>query len=116
MEAPREVLGEHTIVRLLLAYPGQQFNVPRTIQPDHPIAQAIGSDAASKLAKHLGGGQLYIPASFARAERNRAICEARLAGDPVDGIARRHRLTARHVMEILAKGVNSSQTAAREDE
>lgn len=103
MEDLREVLGEHAIVRLLLAYPGIDLKVPESVDADHPLARAIGLEAAKKLAQHAGGGRMYIPSSLARAERNQAIYDARAAGDSVEEIARRHGLTARHVERILAR-------------
>lgn len=103
MEDLRNVIGEHAIMRLLLAYPGIDLKVPERVDADHPLARAIGFEAASKLAQYAGGGRIYIPSSLARAERDRAISDARVAGDPVEEIARRHGLTARHVERILAR-------------
>lgn len=110
------VLAEPEIMRLLLAYPGMDLQVPESINAGHPLARAIGIEAAARLVRHAGGGRIYIPASRARAERDRSIFDAHLAGDSVDEIARRHGLTARHVKRILARGQdangNNSQTGA----
>ena len=105
MEDLREVLGERAFLRLLLAYPGMDLKVPVTVAADHPLARAIGLEPAQKLAQHAGGGRMYIPSSFARAERNQAIYDGRAAGDSVEQIARRHGLTVRYVERILVRYV-----------
>lgn len=98
-------MDEQTIIRLLLAYPGINLKVPKTIHEDHPLVRIIGFEAASKLSRNAGGLRFYIPAAFAREKRNRAISDAHGAGDTVDEIALRHRLTARHVERLLAREV-----------
>lgn len=103
LEDIREVLGEAAIARLLLAYAGMEIKIPQRVDSGHPLARAIGLDAASKLAEHASGLRIYIPAAAARAERDLSIANARLAGDSVEEIARRHGLTARYVARILAR-------------
>lgn len=80
------------------------MTVPESVDADHRLARAIGLEAAAKLAKHAGGTRLYIPSAHARAVRDQAICDARMAGDGIHEIALRHGLTARYVERILARG------------
>lgn len=108
-------LSEQSIIRLLLAYPGMDLKVPKTIDADHPLARVIGFEAASKLSRLAGGTRFYIPAALARAERNRYISDAYGAGDTVEEIALRHGLTARHVLRILARTCTGATSPLQED-
>lgn len=103
MEDLLPVLGEQALAGLSCSYPGVIVKIPKAIQSDHPLAQAIGLEAASRLVKHHGGGRIYIPSAIARAKRDRAIVDARQSGDGVAEIALRHGLTSRQVERILAK-------------
>lgn len=54
-------IGAAATLRLTAAFGGQHLYVPLSIAVDHPIAQAIGIDAAQRLAYAYGRDRLDLP-------------------------------------------------------
>jgi hypothetical protein len=80
--------------------------VPRDIEPEHPIAQAIGITAARKLAAHYGTDCLRnIPRCVdgLRRIRDAEIHARREAGESPARLALAFGLTERNVWRILAE-------------
>jgi hypothetical protein len=80
--------------------------VPRDIEPEHPIAVAIGITAARKLAAHYGTDSLRnIPRCVAglRRIRDAQIHARREAGESPARLALAFGITERQVWSILAE-------------
>jgi len=64
-EGPYQVVlragGPIAAAALCRAYGGRRIKIPRTISPEHRIAQAIGHTAALALASAFGGEQITVP-------------------------------------------------------
>jgi hypothetical protein len=85
--------------------------VPREIEPEHPIAVAIGITAARKLSAHYGGDCVRnIPrcASWIRRVRDTEIHARRTAGESPARLALEYGITERAVWMILAEIRDSS--------
>lgn len=78
------VLSEHEMVALAEAFGGTRLYLPANVKPGHPLAKALGHDAALALVKTVGAGTLRIP--IARELRARHY---RDNGDSYAQIARR---------------------------
>lgn len=84
--------------------------VPRDIEPDHPLALAIGITAARKLSAHYGTDSLRnIPLCVAGLRRIRdAEIRRRSTAESAAALAREFALTERHVWRILAEALDSA--------
>lgn len=60
-EGLRALLGAEALVALCEHFGGRRLYVPLTIDADHDIAAAIGTDAAAKLAKRYSLAFLRVP-------------------------------------------------------
>ena len=71
---------------------------------DHPIALAIGPEAAARLAAYMGGEKLYVPMQAAGARRTRddAIRAQHREGYCAKALAQDYRLCERQIRTILA--------------
>lgn len=107
-----EILGEETVFRLALHFPGYPVAVPRRPRPDCLLAEVLNEQQQGRLIEKYSGEWIKIPASYTRwartVERNRNIrarAEAlRLRGEanvPLR-LAREHGLTYHHVLDILS--------------
>ena len=65
IEEIAEVAGRQAAIRLAMRLGGSVIHVPRPshVSPDHPLAEAIGIDAARAVAERFAGEGLYIPMS-----------------------------------------------------
>lgn len=70
-----DIIGIDALNELQLIFGGKRLFVPRHMGPHHPIAQAIGLDAARALAQELGGQRFDVPLMLKR----RALIEKCLA-------------------------------------
>lgn len=86
-----EWIGATATLRLIAAFGGIELYVPVEITDDHPIAEAIGIDAARRLVAIYGRERLDLP-----------------AGNPAIATARRQ-----HVLAQVTAGTLSKQKAAR---
>lgn len=66
-----EVIGRDAVAALCASLGGTRTYVPRTMQPDHPIAAAIGLEPAQRLAEYFHGTTLNPPQ--VRRQRQRAL-------------------------------------------
>lgn len=100
-----ELIGLTATLNLVENFGGHiALSVPREIEPDHPIAIAIGITAARKLSAHYGGDRLRnIPLCVAGLRRIRdAEIRRRAGGETAVALAREFSMTERHVWRILA--------------
>ncbi len=63
------LIGEEAFVRLAEAFGGTRLSVPRKLGRDHPIAKAIGLDAARRLVERYAPDVIRVP--LAREQRAR---------------------------------------------
>ncbi|MGA8147805.1 MAG: Mor transcription activator family protein [Gallionellaceae bacterium] len=105
-----EIIGETHALKLVKRYGGTTPRLPaiRNIKVDHHMAQCIGVEALTKLAKTTGGGRwLYIPrcARGLREARNREIVQLYTDGMKVDDLALKFGLSDRQIENILGSAV-----------
>lgn len=104
-------LGLPAALRLVERFGGTRIYLPRAefMNADHPIAQAVGLEAALELCQAWAQERPAIPraAAFLRNERDRALLKD--ANDhTVPALARKYELTERQVYYILARGLSSA--------
>ncbi len=101
-----DLLGEDDAKRIFAELKGQSVFVPAEIAGGHPLAETLGLDLATRLAKAVPGCRLEFPVSMidrkkAMEARNRVICRQYENGTPVNDIAFLHEMTARNVRLIV---------------
>lgn len=98
-----DVIGLEAALRLVQAFGGVRFAVPRKCAAQHPLTIALGEEAVLSLERFCGGTELRIPtaAQACRGRRDRAITAERAAGRAVQELARRFGLDERRVQQIL---------------
>ena len=98
------VVGIHAALRLCEDWPGVPMRIPHECGPDHALALAIGVDLAARLCAEYGGETVIPPALCRRAIalRDLAICAERRTGQSGEALARKYKLTLRHVWRIVA--------------
>ncbi len=111
-----ELIGLPATLRLVESYGGIiALYVPRDIDPDHPIAVAIGIAAARKLAARYGADTLRnIPRCVDGLRRIRnAEIRARHPHESAARLALDYSLTERQIWSILAevRDVDDKQAA-----
>lgn len=112
-----EIIGLAATLNLVEQFGGHiALGVPREIEPEHPIAVAIGITAARKLSAQYGGDRLRnIPLCVAGLRRIRDAEICRRAGrETAVALAHEFSMTERHVWRILAEcgESNDDQQAA----
>jgi hypothetical protein len=105
------VIGREAATDLQEAIGARFVRIPRQADPDHPIAQAIGTDAMQALCDDLGGLRIHIGVNYARARRNQAIETLYEAGWPTGALARRYRVSRRWVRYLTEEVRNSGRRA-----
>jgi hypothetical protein len=110
-----ERLGVSTALRLAKAFGGRRLYVPECSHVDegHPIARAIGLEAARKVAEEWRSLEIAVPrcAAQLRSERDRAL-RADRAHLSISKVAEKYALCERNVLRICAKGADSGHTTA----
>lgn len=98
------VIGMSAALALIERFGGTAVYVPHPsrVRPESPLAQAIGMEAACRLAAEWPGSEITIPLALQRLrrERNRAIRAEKMT---VREIARKYGLTMRTVERIRAQ-------------
>jgi hypothetical protein len=79
-----ELIGVDAAFKLSAAWPGIRLFVPKQVSLEHPIAVAIGLQAARKLAEMYGGETVVIPMA-ARAAKARLHARILAEYRPTDG-------------------------------
>ncbi len=106
-----DAIGIAAALKLVERYGGTRVYVPseETITVTHPLACAIGLEAARKLARVRGREYLDVPrcAAYVRAIRNAAIRDG-LAEASAAELARQYCTTRRNIFRIAAAGDDAS--------
>lgn len=99
-----DVIGQSGLVALAESFAGSRLQIPASMPDDHPIVQAIGADAAQKLAAAYSPEIIRVPLAHER----RAI-HHRDSGMPPAQIALRLGLTETAVNKLLRRTMGTSQ-------
>jgi Mor family transcriptional regulator len=99
-----ELLGEARAHDLIDSHRCEVLSIPRTINENHRLAQAVGMEVAAVLVAEWGGRRLSIPTGYARriAARNQQIRAARANGVPVRALVRAFGLSPRTIYSITS--------------
>lgn len=100
-----ELLGPAAMIALTERFGGTRLLIPATIQADHPIAEAVGLDAAHRLSDRLAPDVIHVPLA-----RELRAAHYRAQGQSHAQIALRLGLTEGGVLRLLrrAKGPASA--------
>ena len=95
-----QMVGEDVARILSREYGGLVLLVPKTVTG---WVLDLPANMGEKLVRTYGGDRLYVPKmdAAARAARDRKIIAAVDAGERVQDVARRYRLTERRIWTIL---------------
>lgn len=113
-----EVIGFEATIELVDHFGGIRVWVPdrpRRIRDEHPLAKAIGIDAARQLAETFSGEELCVPRAAAalRNARNTEICALYATGEwTAAQLARKFQLTERQIYSILSASSQHDDTQA----
>lgn len=66
-------IGRESARKLVEAFGGQRFFIPREFRRDHEIAKAIGVEAARQLASYYHGTWITLPVSGSRRRQVKAL-------------------------------------------
>lgn len=104
------LIGREALETLVSVAGGLEIYIPKRPPLDGPLAD-LPLPAQQALADYAGDSKLYIPKcdGALRAKRDAAIRAAYDAGEKVQSLARRYRLTERWVYEILGRPVDERQ-------
>lgn len=94
------MIGDDAAARLAAAFAGRPLYVPRVPAPDHPVAVAIGHEAALLLGSYFYATKLEFPVGVAK---RRAIRELAAHGVSNRDVAARLLVTDRFVRMVLAE-------------
>jgi hypothetical protein len=100
------VVGDTAAADLSRHFGGINLYVPITMGEHHPIAAAMGYDAALKLAEWAGGGTICIPKQV---ERRARVILLRSQALTVAQIARETGYSERQVFRLLREHKNDQQ-------
>lgn len=108
-----ELLGVAGALKLAERFGGQRLYMPERVKPEGALAQAIGFEAAQKLAFEWRRDAVDIPkcAALLRARRDRQIREDTKAMS-VAAVAEKWDTTERNVYMILARPEPSADEGA----
>ncbi|MDE0406877.1 MAG: helix-turn-helix domain-containing protein [Alphaproteobacteria bacterium] len=98
-----ELLGEEGLLALSAERGGRRAMIPRRIPPGHWLEEAVGREAAERMAFHYGGCRIYIPRNPSAVGRAARIRDLRRRGRSVAEIARTEGVSDRHVWRILGR-------------
>lgn len=98
----KEKMGCETTAKLVGQYGGTTIYIPKKIKIEHPLYQLLGKEISQQLSSEFGGLHVEINRDVAleRARRNKMILEDRAAGMSQSAVARKYRLTTRHIRYI----------------
>lgn len=105
------VIGTGHAYELARRWAGTELYVPVKMLPDHPIALAIGFDAAQLLSKEFGNSRLRMPLekSLLIDERNRLLYADKLGGMSFTKVARKYGLTRPAAVAVFRRMRESEQ-------
>lgn len=110
-----ELVGLPATIALVERWGGIRVFVPRAdnLHEAHPLVQALGPEAARKLAEYFDGSELPVPRAAAALRRLRDETIRAARGEaPAARLAREHGLTERQIYAIWAAEVVDDGQAA----
>lgn len=99
-----ETIGLPATIELTRVYGGRTLHVPMTLTQAHPLALAIGVQAAEALSRAFSQVQIEVPAARAAllVQRNAAIVQAYLHEEAsIKGLAAEYCLSRKMIRKIL---------------
>jgi Mor family transcriptional regulator len=104
-----EIIGEAAALKLVNSFGGQTVRIPalRNANSEHALAQCIGIEALTALAKADGGRWLYVAKCERglRQQRNVEIVKHYSDGMKVESLVQRYGLSDRQIWNILGSTV-----------
>lgn len=96
-----EVSSLRATLLIVEVYGGTRLNVPKELEPDHPLARLVGLQEARQIARRFGGDRPLVPKALPalRAVRDSQI-KANPEGLSVPELARKHGLGERWIYMI----------------
>ena len=102
-----ELCGVRGMVALVRRWRGQQLYIPSPdkLSEAHPIAQAVGVEAARRLAQEMGGTRITVPLCIGalKADRDREIWQRYMAGDSTGAMARDYGMQWRSIQKVTQR-------------
>ena len=105
-----ECIGFTAAVELVRAYGGRRVYIPLAPAPSHPLAIAIGHNAAMTLAARFSRCQIELPmmTNASLLLRDNALRAAFDAGAGIDELTDRYNISERHARKILSASTTTS--------
>ena len=99
------VIGTPLTLRLVSVAKDRRIYIPANpVHADHPLARAVGLDAATLLHKQFGGCIMAYPSQRVRScIRDREIARAWKAGRDIRQLARDHKVCERTAIRALSR-------------
>lgn len=96
-----DAIGYDATVSLVAALGGTRIYV--SCRPDSPVSTIIGAEASAQLRRAVGQEAVDLPRClhWLLARRNEEIVARSMAGETQEELARRFRITERHVRRVL---------------
>lgn len=106
-------IGPEAYREVLRVLAGKRINLPRTIGPDHYMANIIGQPLAQKLADEVNGVDIEIPMG---SRRRQMIIDDLKAGYNVRQVMRRYGRSRRMVQMTKADAVKAGDLPPDDDD
>lgn len=100
----KQVIGCEAAALLVSQFGGcSPLYIPAKLNPEHPLCQLLGEEAAQQLSNEFAGPSVEIPRNVALQieQRNRLIMADREAGMTQNELARKYQMTTRNIRNIL---------------
>jgi hypothetical protein len=96
-----DAIGYDATVSLVAALGGTRIYV--SCRPDSPVAAIVGAEASERLRRAVGQEVVDLPRClhWLLGRRNEEIVARSMAGETQEELARRFRITERHVRRVL---------------
>lgn len=100
----RDEFGDDAAAAMVEAFGGSKLYVPQHLGRDHRLVEALGLQVARWLHREFRGAYLEVPSckSADRAARDETMRSEAAAGASLAELARRYRLSRRHVRRIVS--------------
>ena len=108
-----DAVGFDAAITLVAVFGGTRPTLPARPGADDAISAVIGVDKAEQLVQRVGPGPLDVPRclNWLAARRNEEICARYLAGETQTELARRFRLTERHIRRVVQASIDEGDIA-----
>lgn len=98
-------IGLEATMRLVDNYGGLLLRIPREPKPGSPMERRLGQPAFDRLIGRWAGDRIWVPRCVAllTERRDQALLAEYEAGTPSKELARKFKVSDRHVWRILAR-------------